>query len=373
MSLLNRFRAYLKNPHYLRIPVRRYCHSEPIAVPQAGWGSLEWVLARPLYRFKRFDLRQVPRSSRAAALDLQLRQWTPFADSGYHIAWMEGIALAFCWDDEFVGQVIAGQGLKPSRVRIIPETVLRPPPEAIGARLLASLQGYEGQIWTDGQLTHSRCWKDIPTQDDWLAFQRDAGCWPESQQQEAPVPQHLPLGDKPWVRTVGASGFIVENWRDEKLAYFALALLLLPPTAWQAARLHNYQLATEQLQAEYAALQQTAAPVAEARGQALQALARVQQLQAIDPYPGQLELLAWVAEKLIRGGDRLTEWDYQDGKLKFTLESAADIQSSSNMVSTLQLSGLFDNVHTQPGKTPKNITLEMDVVPLKSATLPGHA
>jgi hypothetical protein len=329
-------------------------------------------LARPLYRFKRFDLRQVPRANRAAALDLQLRQWTPFANSGYYVAWSDGAALAFCWDAERVEQAIKGQNLNPSRVRIIPETVLRPAAET-GARLLASLQGYEGQIWAAGQLAQSRWWKGVPAADDWLAFQRDSGCLPDAQQGSVPAPLDLPVQDTPWAKTDDGFAWVGANWRDEKLVYYALALLLLPPTAWQAAHLAHYRQATGQLQSELDALQQTAAPMADVRGQALQALAHVQQLQAVDPYPAQLELMAWIAEKLVRAGDRLTEWSYHDGKLNITLATTADIQSTSTMVNILQLSGLFDNVRAQPGKTPKTITLDMDVLPLKTATSPGHA
>ena len=351
--------------------MRRYHHSDSVAAPPPGWGRVEWVLARPCYRYKRFDLKQVPRASRAAALALQLPQWTPFARSGYYVAWSEGVALAFCWDAERVEQALAAQSLKPGKARVVPETVLRPP-AADGARLLACLQGCEGQIWTGGQLAQSRWWKSPPSADEWLAFQRDAGRPPQAQQAEAPAALELPLAEAPWAKAGEAWSWGGGRWRDEKLAYFALALLLAPPTAWQAARLRNYHLAAAQLQADYDALQQAAGPVADARGRALQARARVQELQAIDPYPGQLELMAWVAETLLRPGDRLAEWDYHDGRLKITLAAAADIQSTSTLVNTLQLSGLFDNVHTRPGKTPKNITLEMDVLPRHAAPTPGH-
>lgn len=300
-----------------------------------------------------------------------MRQWTPFADSGYYVVWTDGLAMAFCWDAGRVGQAIADQGLKPARVRVIPETVLRPAADA-GARLLACLQGYEGQIWAGSQLAQSRWWQEVPAIEDWLAFQRDAACPPEEQQASVPSPLELAFAEQAWGRAEGGYGFLVENWKDEKLAYFALALLLLPPTAWQAARLHNYRVAIEQLQAEYAALRQEAGPVAEARGQALQALARVQRLQALDPYPPQLELMAWVAEKLARPGDRLTEWSYQDGRLKFTLAASEDIQSSSAMVNTLQLSGLFDNVRSVASKSPKSISFEMDLLPLNPAPQDGH-
>ncbi|MGZ8218731.1 hypothetical protein [Methylomagnum sp.] len=334
-------------------------------VPAPGWGRLEWVLARPRYRLKRFDLTHIPRANRAAALDLLLRQWSPFQQSAYYTSWNNGSVTVFGWNADLVEQATSEQGLKPARVRVIPETVLRPH-YAEGARILACLQGVEGQIWSDGELLHSRWWREQPSQEAWRLFQRDAGLPPEGQSFAVPEPQRLDFLDKPWAKQAGSFGSIGENWRDERLVYFILVLLLAPPTCWYAAQLYQYREAEERLQAEYSRLQREAGPLATARGQALQALVSVQRLWTLDPRPHPLELMAWVAEKLLRNGDQLIEWHYRDGKLKFTLATAADIQSSE-MVHMLQSSGFFDNVRSTPGKNSKSIILEMDVLPLKSA------
>lgn len=323
------------------------------------------MLARSRYRLKRFDLTHIPRASRAAALELQLRQWSPFEQTAYYTNWHQGTATVFGWDAGAVNQAMAGQGLKPSRVRVIPETVLRPR-YAEGARILACLQGFEGQIWSGGELRHSRWWQDRPSPEAWRMFQRDAGLAPEAQASATPQPQSLDFLDKSWAKQAGSFGAIGENWRNERLAYFILALLLAPPTSWYAAQLYQYRKAEARLQAEYARLQDAAGPLAMARGQALQALVKAQRLSSLDSHPHPLELMAWVAEHLLRQGEQLTEWQYRDGKLKLTLLGTADAQSSDR-VNALQSSGLFDNVRSTPGKNPKSIMLEMDVLPLKSA------
>lgn len=317
-----------------------------------------------MYRWKRFDLGHIPRASRPAALDLQLRQWSPFSDSGFYVVWQDGLATAFCWDASAVAQAIAAQGLAPGRVRVIPETALRPR-YAEGVRMLACLAGVEGQYWVEGQLRHSRWWRQAPSPEAWLSFQRDAGLLPEAQGPAVPTPQALDWLEKPWAGQAGFSGWLTESWRDERWVYLALALLLAPATSWYAAQLYQYRAIGERLQEEQAALQGDAGPLAEARGQALQSLARIQQLRALDPYPHQLELLAWVSEKLMGKGDQLTEWNYRDGKLKLTLATAADVQSST-LVNLLHTSGWFDNIRSTPGKNAKSITFEMDVLELKA-------
>jgi hypothetical protein len=314
---------------------------------------------------KRFDLTHIPRADCAAALALQLRQWSPFEQTDYYTSWQQGTATVFGWDADAVNQAIAEQGLKPGRVRVIPETVLRPR-YAEGARILACLQGVEGQIWSGGELRQSRWWKDRPSPEAWRMFQRDAGLPPEAQAAAAPEPQVLDFLDKSWAKQAGSFGAVGEIWRDERLAYFILALLLAPPTSWYAAQLYQYREAEARLQAEYTRLQDAAGPLATARGQALQALVKAQRLSSLDPRPHSLELMAWVAEHLLRQGEQLTEWQYRDGKLKLTLLSTTDAQSSDR-VNTLQSSGLFDNVRSTPGKNSQSIILEMDVLPLKSA------
>lgn len=339
-------------------------------MPAAGWGRVEWVLARPRYRFRRFDLTGIPGGSRAAALDLQLRQWSPYPHNGYHITWDRGAASVFCWDAEQVAEALAGQGLKPKRVRILPETVLCPPgPD--GARIIAGLQGFEGQIWSGGQLLRSRWWRELPSREAWLVFQRDAGLLPEAQQPGVPAAQSLNFLDVPWGGRAGIAGMVGDGWRDERLVYLGLALLLGSATSWYAGELHSYQDLGDKLQTELARLQEEAGPLATARGEALQSLTRIQQLRGLDPYPHQLELMAWAAEKLLRPGDRLVEWNFQKGKLKLVLSTEAEIQSSA-LVHTLQSSGLFGNVRSTPNKTPKHLTLEMDVLELNQAISPDR-
>ena len=284
---------------------------------------------------------------------------TPYLDQGRYIFWQAGIALVFIWDNQALAQAMAQHGLRPTRTRILPETVLRPTHDH-GALLLKALQGYEGQVWQSGQLVLSRYWKDIPGQQAWLLMQRDAGLAPEHQQTEVPAPRPTTLNASPWQQARSLKFELGDPWRNERLVYLAAAACLTFYGTWHYSQIYRLEQQHAALQADYAALDQQAGPIALARGQALNALANIERLVRADPYPQQMQLMAWVAEKLLKKGDRITEWDYQSGQLKFTI-STKIAQKSKDLVEVLHNAGLFTNIRSATGKTPETITLDMTV------------
>ena len=99
-----------------RLPVRRFLQStEKTQTPENRFGTSQWVLSRPLYRFHTFDLTPVPAKNRTQALRLELAQWTPFANSDYYIGWQGHQALVWGWDADKVKLAIEAQNLKPQR------------------------------------------------------------------------------------------------------------------------------------------------------------------------------------------------------------------------------------------------------------------
>lgn len=344
----------------MHLPVRRFIQStEKTEAPQNRIGTLQWVLARPQYRFHIFDLAQVPLKSRAQALGLELAQWTPFARSGYYVGWHGQRALVWAWDTDKVNAAIAAQGLKPQRIKILPETVLHPPLQS-GLCLSVCRQGYEGQAWRSGQLEHSRWWPQAPTPPEWLMFQRDAGLAPEQQQNQPPAPRAAPLSATPWVNPQELTGS--QAAQLERLVFALAALALLVPTFWYAFSLFKIQQSTEQLLDQQAQLRRDAGPIMQARGQALDHLARSNALLALlDPYPEQLALMASIAQVLPRDKSYLKDWDFQAGQLKITLNSTGDI-STTNLIGALQQAGPFRDVKALPARDPKTVTFQMDVL-----------
>lgn len=342
-----------------RLPARRFLQgTEKTETPQLRFGTLQWVLTRPMYRFQIFDLAQVPSKNRAQALRLELAQWTPFANSDYYVGWHGAQALVWGWDADKVKQAIVAQGHKPQRARILPETVLQTPLQD-GLCLTRCHEGYEGQLWREGQLERSRWWAQLPAQDEWLMFQRDAGIPPNEQQTQPPVPRVNPLNVQPWVNETGSAGD--QEVQLERLIIALGILLLLLPTFWYGFGLYKVQRSTAQLHDQQAELQREAEPITQARGQVLDYLARIDALRAIAPYPGQLALMAKIAEALPKDKSYLKDWDFQQGKLKVTVTSKSDI-SATMLIGVLQQTGSFGDVKALPGSDPKSVTFQMDVI-----------
>lgn len=341
-----------------RLPVRRFLQgTEKTETPQIRFGTLQWVLTRPMYRFQTFDLAQVPTKNRPQALHLELAQWTPFANSDYYVGWHGQRALVWGWDADKVKQAIVAQRIKPQRARILPESVLQTPVEN-GLCLTRCHEGYEGQLWHEGQLDRSRWWPQVPAQDEWLMFQRDAGILPGEQQSQPPAPRASLMNFQPWVNETGPAGG--QEIQMERLIIALGILLLLLPTFWYGFSLYKVQSSTAQLHEQQAQLQREADPITQARNQALDHLARINALRAIAPYPGQLALMAKIAQVLPPDKSYIHDWDFQAGKLKITLTSTSDI-STTFLIGALQQAGPFNDVKALPGRDPKSVTFQMDV------------
>jgi len=342
----------------LRLPIRRFFQgTEKIESAPNRLGVVQWVLARPLYRYRKFDISQVPKKNRQQALQLELGQWTPFSESSYYIGWCDDQALVWCWDRSKTEQAIRLQRLNPKRVQVLPETLLRSHMQD-GVRLMHCGEGFEGQVWQQGTLVHSRWWPHTPSAEDWLMFQRDASLAPEAQQQQPPAAQSSPLNARPWLTTAGDHADTDQN----ELLIVALGILLLMlPTLWYGINLYKIHQSERHYQVVLAQLKQQAEPIMLARSQALDHLLRIRSFHAITQYPAQLALMAKVAEVLPDDKSYLKEWHFQSGKLKLTLASPNEIVSST-LISNLQLAGYFRDVKALPSQNPRILTMQMDVL-----------
>ena len=333
---------------------------DSVAVADKGIGRSEWVLSRPLYRYARFELKAVPKPQRAQALELQIKQWTPFARTGWYLLWQQDDALVWAWDADRVAAAILENKLKPGTVTIVPETLLHPGQEQ-GILLLTCMEGYEGQVWSGRALTGSRWWPELPAAAEWLNFQRDAGTLPEKQSTTVPEPLPLHWTEKPWAKSAALDRSAAYGANIEQKALPTAVLCLLAATLWYGAQWIKMQTAIESRGAELETLKQRAGPIIAARGQALETLDRIRTLEAIDSYPDQLGLMARVAESLPKDGPYLREWAFQNGKLTLRIASPNKMVSSE-YVKLFQSLEVFRNVQTAPDNEPAGLALVMDVL-----------
>jgi Tfp pilus assembly protein PilN len=142
----------------------------------------------------------------------------------------------------------------------------------------------------------------------------------------------------------------------------ALGLLcLLAPALWFGFNLYKVQLNIDQLREQQALLQRQAAPVLQARSQALDYLARINALHALARYPDQLTLMGRIAEVLPKNAYTLKDWDFSAHQLKITLSAATDVPATP-IIDVLQKAGPFSDVKALPGRDPKSVMFQMNVV-----------
>ena len=335
------------------------------------------MLSRPLYRFNRFDLGNVASAQRAQALRLQIRQWSPYTKTEQYVVWRREDALVWAWDADRLATDLAAQNLKRQSTRVIPESLLHPPSTS-GVRLVAALDGVEGQRWEAGQLVHSRWWAAVQSAGDWLNFQRDAGIGPDKIS-SIPTAQSPPLAQQPWAQSldIGQSDGLasVREARIVRIAALAFAIFSI----WFGVEFIKARQAIGQLQTQLADSEKNARPLIESRRKAYAALANIETLQASNPYPAQLALMAQISNALPKEGATLSEWNYQDGKLRITIASTNKL-SSSFLVKRIQDAGWFNNVQAIANDAssttlamesrPQNDILWLDKVP---AELSGAA
>lgn len=320
------------------------------------------MLARPLYRFAAFDLGKVPGPQRGKALQLQVQDWAPFRNAGLYVIWQGAQALVWAWRTEAVATAMAAEGVDRERIEALPETVLQPRPAVDGSRLVACLEGFEGQVWNGGVLLASRWWPTEPDATQWRVFERDAGLQPDDQGAAALAVQSVGLASEPWQRSQSLDQGASTASRRERWAVQGAAVALAAMTFWYGAQLVKLSRAKERIAIEQQELLRQAQPLLAARGEALEAMSRLRALHGITArYPEQVVLMAKVAEAMPRDGTFLKAWDFADNKLKVQISSAGAVQTSE-WIRRFESLGPFRNVQIVPGNDPTTLTLGMETL-----------
>jgi hypothetical protein len=326
-----------------------------------GAGRRFWVLSRTLCRYRVFPLMEDSNAGkRLAAIDLKIAEWSPWAETA-RLVHEDGRRIGvWIWDRAGVEAQIAAAGLDPRKVTVTPETAMQPR-GTDGLRHVKTLDGSEGQYWVDGLLMASRWWPEPPPADEWVRFQRAAGVPPEAALDQAGPPQTLADLPRPWL---SGSTFRSADPIGRRLlpAYWALAagyVLLIALFIGQS--IHD-RMTLGKIDREIAAATAEAQPRSAERGDARSGLDAITRLQALSPYPNQLEVMAKVAAAVPRSGTLLGDWNFQTGELEFTIQAQTAIEAPS-YVKTLQAVPGFTDVSAQLVGGDKVLKVKLKVAP----------
>jgi hypothetical protein len=295
-----------------------------VVQPTAGRGRRVWVVSRGLCRF--YSVSHLPEASRSrqlAALTLEIKSLSPFAETGSHIHFGARTAGIWLWDMRATRDAASAIGVDIAGCRVLPETALEPPGED-GVRIAATLDGVEGQCWHDNALVASRWWADAPDSRSWLLFQRGASVSLDRLETTVPPPVHLPWLPSPWTTARGPRSLGLSQI-DLRVAAAAAAALILVAYGYVGAEWLRAAVNVRAVEHEIAARSQEIEPTLAARTQALDNLAAIRLLQKLDDFPSQLSLMAAVAEALPRNNTRLTAWTYDRGQLELDIAAGQPV------------------------------------------------
>lgn len=189
-------------------------------------------------------------------------------------------ATIWSWDDAAAETLLRHRIYHPPA---IPEPLLYPPQEQ-GARLIACIEGFEGQIWRDGALRSSRWWPFAPDAQEWRMFLRGAQepMTDSANASSPPAALRLELsaiGRAPLFRAFGDLENLERMFAPARLAAM-IAIVVSLVGAAQGARYFGESAITAIQRARYTAFLEANREVIEQRQSALSTLAGLQSIEA---------------------------------------------------------------------------------------------
>lgn len=321
---------------------------------------MQWILSRGLCLYRPFKVKDIPAADYQNALQLKIRQWSPFEETGQYMAWQDDTVQVWIWDA--AGQKRAAEEMAVKKARPIPETLLHPPASSDGMRLLSCLDGVEGQFWRDGRLRAARWWPAFPSAAEWTLFQR--ACQLPATPLPA-APQALSWLEKPWLKAQRNLNLYRLDAKHKQLGWQLALCLLCAAAGWQLAALWQWRSANAALREEIAALTAQVEPLLTAREKALDHQSAIERLLALAPYPKQLPMMAAIAEKFPDASSaRLLEWRYGIDTLDFTLQG--DNLDPRVYVANFQTMPYFHDVTTQAGRQADQLQISLRLLPQKA-------
>lgn len=274
------------------------------------FGPRQAIVPRAASSYHRVPLVGVSRD-RATALALAVQRVSPQPTALHAAVWRGDVAHVWVLDEQASADLGAGE------VLVAESSLIAPPPNGEGVRLVQLARGVEGQAWRGGDLVASRWWPAAPDAPSWGRFLRAASVPVDDRVPvvESPVQQPEPWGAParalPWAPAQLEAVF----WRAVALCLgFGVGLPLLAGLLWQAA---TYQMARD-----LDAVRAASAPLIEARERAERDRDRADALLAVAGGPRDYLLLAEVRQRLPEG-DRLVGWLRDSDRLRAEVIAAS--------------------------------------------------
>jgi hypothetical protein len=353
--------------------LHRFSGVETVAAPRANVSWLPgpqalWIVSRGLCRCTCIELPPVARRKQIAAAALQLRQLSPFAETGAYVVASPARATVWYWDGAEVERAAASLALPAQDLWVVPESVMYAP-AGDGLRLIACADGVEAQRWDGGVIVASRWWPRAPGAAEWSLFARQLGAAAAEVGSAVPALQRPARLRAPWATSALPGGRGATRRDLEKGAYALAGTALLLWASWLGGAWLKLDGEARRVAAEYERLAREAAPVIEARSAALADARVAEALAAVARHPDPRLVLAALAEALPAEGMRVAEVEVRDGTLRARLAASSAHPPISELVERLNGSAWLVNAQasTEGGGFVVNVTAGIRANPVRAS------
>ncbi len=332
---------------------RRFLHSRTsVAQLDRTFGARHWVLARSMCLQRTFNLAGIPANERENAMDIEIRQWSPFKQTGRCIVWEEAAAQVWIWDEDVRRASAKNAGVNSSLS--YPETLLCPRMDDTTVRIMSCTEGYEGQIWRNGILLATRWWEGVPSYGEWSRFLMAHDLPPS----EIPQVQTAQMLRQPWGFVRNLQSFL--SLQYEHRWVLGLTALLVFLLSWQVASAVQSWSSVRDLKEQTSMLSAEIEPLTKARSQALEHKESAEHIARLCPFPTQLQLMAAAVGVFENRQVTLAEWHYSRGSLKFALDGKEP--DPTYYISAYEKIPFFKDVTAEPGNRPNRLEVKMTVL-----------
>ena len=284
-------------------------------VPGPKKGQL--VVGRDMCAFSHIPQRNnADKSARRREAELEALRIAMSQDAGFFIVLWRDSASVWTWDEAAVRAELQ----RAERDDLIaapraPEPLMQAPDiSSDGLRLAASLHGFDGQLWRDGEICGSRWWRERPSVGDWLVFAESVGGVVLSTEPPPPMTP-APLA-RPWRQN---------DWRPQnaelidKRAGFWISAGVVAAVFSGAAFVAGVEWTHNRLQSKVTQLEQEVAPVREAHQRVMLANAELKRISAPIKGVEAIAVISAVAVVLNTAGIKANGVEFRDNKILISL------------------------------------------------------
>jgi Tfp pilus assembly protein PilN len=299
------------------------------------------IISRALCHFETMPVMPGGASFRRhEAVKLSARARTPIPDPEFHFDWGDERIGIWSWPKSLTSD------LKDFEGEVLPETVLHTTLDD-GARLVAAIDGYEGQVWRNAELIASRWWPTLPTALDWSAFLRATRSSEVSQTPPSPEPAiYLPHPARKAPYTAMLDRLRSIHLRD--ITALATALIAIPGL-YLIGEWAQLSLSKASAEAELEQLSVQTAQISAARQDAQSAANELAQYAEILNQRHPAALLASVSAELAEFSIRLDYFEQADQTLRISM-FASETFAPESVVRAMESNPLMSNVNLEPGR-----------------------